>query len=375
MAHQSGVVTQSLTQISERSNLNSLHDAAQIARIWMNMPNNTERPTHLSSRAREPSASDDIPCPSNTKSAEQLGETLPGPTPAGDRQPAADHTERAAVSRLNDQLQSCKLSPAAVDRNVYSQLQSPLFGELPAELRVQIWEYALTPETKIDRPTVAVALRETCRRAYDETRLMVYRQNQVRAHLLKSPLPGEKHHWTRLLSPEQQAATHLNLYVQPGASQAYGWNLLRWTKQLNFHPGTLQLTIWFTSGIGWWNHYVKDILKSVQSMRGIKTCILEFRTARDRFPEFDKHIQELQEKEIKLADHNVLAWDGNTPEYLEGSRIMMDNAFGRPSRLTEEEQPRWVPCRDPQQKGEREMLAIVMKWQSKSGANNGLPSS
>lgn len=362
MAHQGGVVTQSLTQISERGNLNNLDDAAHIARIWLNMPNNNNssdrpRPIHLPVRNRAAADGKKEETPAEQPDQQE------GPTSEEHhgRLPAADQT-RTVIPADQD-------LAAADDRNVmaYSQLQSPLFGKLPAELRVQVWEHALTPAARIDRPTVAVGVLETCRRAYDETKLLLYRRNQVRAHLLKSPLPGNKQqqqHWTRLLSPAQQAATHLNLYVQPATSNAYGWNLLRWTKQLDFHPGTLQLTIWFTSSIGWWNYYVKDIFKNLGSMRGIKRCVLEFRTVRDRFLEFDKHIQELREKDIRLVDGSTLVWDGHAPEYWEGSRVIMDNAFGRPTHLPEAEQPRWIPCQDPEQAAKREMLAIVVKWKS-----------
>lgn len=369
MAHQGGVVTQSLTQISQGSALNSHADAAQIAHIWLTMPSKTEQHINLPIR----SASDER----TTRTAtERPGRPLPGPTThAGDRQPAADHPgKQAAARRTADQTGNSKSSPVAVDPNEYSQLQSPLFGKLPAELRLLVWEHALIPKEGIDRPTVAVSLLETCRRAYDETNMMLFQQNQVRAHLLRSPLPGTKEHWTRLLSPAKQAATHLNLYVQPGASTSWGWNLLRWTKLADFRPATLQLTIWFTSGIGWWNHYSKDILKSVTAMRGIQNCILEFRTERDRFPEFDKRIQELQEKVIKLADKTTLVWDGHPPEYLEGSRVMMDNAFGRPNSLPEKQQPRWIPCQDPEKDGEREMLAIILRWQAAPAVLDG-PSS
>ncbi|EKG20478.1 hypothetical protein MPH_02201 [Macrophomina phaseolina MS6] len=357
MAHHGSVVTQSLTQIGQGGRRDNHPDAAQIARIWLNMPGKTEKLVELPMRA----AGDE-----KTRTAtERPGRPLAGPTtPAVDRRPAADHPgKQAAARRVADQTRHSKSSPVTVDPNAYYQLESPLFGKLPAELRVLIWEFALTPKADIDRPTVAVSLLESCRRAYDETKLMLYQQNQVRAHLLQSPLPGNKEHWTRLLSPAQQALTHLNLYIQPGASNSWGWNLLRWTKLADFRPATLQLTIWFTSSISWWNHYSKDILKSVSAMRGIKTCILEFRTERDRYSEFDKRIQELQEKEIKLADRSTLIWDGCPPEYLEGSRVMMTNAFGRPTSLPDKQQPCWVACQDLEKGGEGEMLAIILRWQ------------
>ncbi|KAF9630399.1 hypothetical protein BFW01_g961 [Lasiodiplodia theobromae] len=330
MAPIGGVVTQSLTQTSERGGGSKLnphhhHDAAQIARIWMSMP------------AR------------------------------------SDQQQAPLVAAARDECAEQRQGLAAGG-------PSPLFGKLPAELRLLVWEHALTPTPAIDRPTVAVSLLESCRRAYDETKLMVFERNQVRAHLLKSPPPPPSNskttatdqHWTRFLSPAQQAATHLNLYVQPGASSSWGWNLVRWTKMAgDFAPHTLQLTLWFTSSGGWWAHHMSDIFKNISSLRRpIRAFVLEFRTERDRFAEFDKRVQELRDRRIVLSDgaKTALIWDGEQPKYFEGSRVMMDSAFGRPTWLPEDEQPRWVSCLDPEKEGEREMLATVIRWEAESSA-------
>ncbi|KAL1649119.1 hypothetical protein SLS58_001691 [Diplodia intermedia] len=293
------------------------------------------------------------------------------------KRPAEEQDEPPTANNNQEQESSAAVDPnQPASYRCYDQPQSPLFGKLPAELRLMVWEHALTPASAaIDRPAVAVGLLETCWRAYDETKLLVYERNQVRAHLLQSPLPGDaKVHWTRLLSAEQQARTHLNLYVQPGASSAWGWNLLRWTKKAGFQPATLQLTVWFTSGGNWWRHYVDDMFKSVRAMRGVRRYVFELRTERDRFAEFDKRVRELRARRIALADGSVLVGDGRPTEYFEGSRVMMDNVFGRPTRLSEEQQPRWIPCQDPEKDAEREMLATVLRWEVESDGSSSLSS-
>ncbi|KAF4546219.1 uncharacterized protein LTHEOB_4216 [Lasiodiplodia theobromae] len=389
MAPIGGVVTQSLTQTSELSGGSKLnphhhHDAAQIARIWMSMPaRSDQQQAPLVAAARDESAE-------QRQGLAAGGPVSPagaGPTRARDRRPAAaDQTQPSAQTSITCSANTAAAAPAGIaradpnDHKLYDQLQSPLFGKLPAELRLLVWEHALTPTAAIDRPTVAVSLLESCRRAYDETKLMVFERNQVRAHLLKSPPPPPSNskttatdqHWTRFLSPAQQAATHLNLYVQPGASSSWGWNLVRWTKMAgDFAPHTLQLTLWFTSSGGWWAHHMSDIFKNISSLRRpIRAFVLEFRTERDRFAEFDKRVQELRDRRIVLSDERktALVWDGEQPKYFEGSRVMMDSAFGRPTWLPEDEQPRWVSCLDPEKEGEREMLATVIRWEAESSA-------
>ncbi|KAL1619791.1 hypothetical protein SLS54_006387 [Diplodia seriata] len=374
--HGGGVVTQSVPHHRHH------HDAAQIARIWMSGPP-ARSDQQQQSNQQEQQAVD-----TKKRPAEEQDEPVKGPTRAGDRRPqAGDQTRQppcAAQAAVNNQESAASDDPNQPSSyRCYDQPQSPLFGKLPAELRLMVWEHALTPASQaIDRPAVAVALLETCRRAYDETKLLVYERNQVRAHLLHSPLPGDskdKVHWTRLLSAEQQARTHLNLYVQPGASSAWGWNLLRWTKKAGagggggggFAPATLQLTVWFTSGAGWWRHHVDDIFGSVRAMRGVRRFVFELRTERDRFKEFDKRVQELRARRVALADGTVLVADAARPiEYREGSRVMMDNVFGRPSRLPEDQQLRWIPCRDPEKDAEREMLATVLRWEVESDGSS-----
>lgn len=390
MAPIGGVVTQSLTQTSERGgggsklNPHHHHDAAQIARIWMSMPaRSDQQQAPLVAAARDESAEQR----QGLAAGGPVSPAAAGPTRARDRRPAAADQTQPSNAQTTGGI-TCSASTAAPagiaradpnDHKLYDQLQSPLFGKLPAELRLLVWEHALTPTPAIDRPTVAVALLESCRRAYDETKLMVFERNQVRAHLLKSPPPPPKtttgpqdQHWTRFLSPAQQAATHLNLYVQPGASSSWGWNLVRWTKLAgDFAPHTLQLTLWFTSSGGWWAHHMSDIFKSIRSLRRpVRAFVLEFRTERDRFAEFDKRVQELRDRRIVLSDEakTALVWDGEQPKYFEGSRVMMDSAFGRPTWLPEDEQPRWVSCLDPEKEGEREMLATVIRWEAESSA-------
>ncbi|KAI1801909.1 hypothetical protein F4811DRAFT_555407 [Daldinia bambusicola] len=79
--------------------------------------------------------------------------------------------------------------------SVDSQLQSPLFGKLPGELRVLVWRYALTRYEDIDhlydiqrpyaRPgqaaplRVAVQLLETCRAVYIEAYLIPFQVNPI----------------------------------------------------------------------------------------------------------------------------------------------------------------------------------------------------
>ncbi|OJD30442.1 uncharacterized protein BKCO1_6000019 [Diplodia corticola] len=422
MAHQlittrgggGGIVTQSLPQAPHQ-------DAAQIARIWMS---GVPPPARSDQQQPQPPQRElELVAPPWKQEEDGAEEPVKkahpgGPTSAGlDRRPAAaDQTQppcAAAQAQAQAQAQAADgrnnnhdggdddgSAVCAADPNEqqlqqrYSQLQSPLFGQLPAELRLQVWRHALTPAADIDRPAVAVGLLETCRRAYDETKLLVYELNQIRAHLLQSPLPpsssstantktrcttsSSPSHWTRLLSPQQQRRTHLNLYVQPGASSAWGWNLLRWTKLAGFAPATLQLTVWFASGANWWRHHVDDMVKSVRAMRGLRRCVFEVRVELARFfaEGFEERLRELRARRIVLADGSVLVSGGRggggegggddaAPlEYREGSRVMMDNVFGRPASLREEEQPRWVPCRDPKKGAEREMLATVIRWEA-----------
>ncbi|KAF2110396.1 hypothetical protein BDV96DRAFT_651041 [Lophiotrema nucula] len=224
-------------------------------------------------------------------------------------------------------------SKTAVDTNsAHNQLQSPLFGKLPAEIRNEIFELALQeyedPERPYEKDTyytrpgftgrkrIDVALMQTCKLAYAEARMVPFKSLELSFYLGNSSrVPGEYRRngpprrgagsdchealGNEHLSMEQWSAikhVHIfpQLYAFNGASIAS-----RFGNRKDFKPSVVTITIRYADWWYWENNRKLELMNlrthTITWPDSVEKIVMEFETREGKRKELEHIIKEIMD--------------------------------------------------------------------------------
>ncbi|KAF2000663.1 hypothetical protein P154DRAFT_534442 [Amniculicola lignicola CBS 123094] len=256
------------------------------------------------------------------------------------------------------------------------QLQSPLFGVIPAEIRNEIFDLALQwyddPEKLYvdswvagycSRPgfrgskKIDAALLRTCKKVYEETKAIPLRDLELAYYLGYSrraptgfqPYPHHKHHvfedpkadklWIQQLIKVSHARIFAQMYAF-GADPIYGC-IFRGKQTIS--PTTVTITIRYTD---WWN-WESNAPLSVSSLRpslaeiffpfSVEKLVMELETRDGKKKELERVIVEMRgweynrddEEALKMAeDEPVKEWTWDGPTAFENGTIYHHHPTG-----------------------------------------------
>ena len=124
------------------------------------------------------------------------------------------------------------------------QVNSPFLQRFPAEIRDQIYENALAPDSGPPNTT----LLRTCTRIYDEAATLLYTLNPI-----DISLNGTYGDWPKFVSLANWEVATMNFFVNPywPTWSVMGGRCLKWwTVEPNFRPGKINVVLCAHAEVG-----------------------------------------------------------------------------------------------------------------------------
>lgn len=223
-----------------------------------------------------------------------------------------------------------KISP----ENSHGQLQSPLFGVLPPELRNEIFSLVCTQYEDRRRPfpdnafyyrpghtaykRVDTALLLTCRRIYYETKALPLRLATIEIYYPKhrGPPGFVMPNLSRYTRKNIDDFQHVHFFIQECWLRSHIINF--WTNIPAFRPKKLTFTIRYSDWSNWEGgegprldlNGIKDSLLP----EGLEDLFMEFETSQNHQDELDRLVTRIAQIEFNSRDARTFSTVGSSPQ-------------------------------------------------------------